>query len=305
MATMEGRKYMPWYTYLGAILEIFLVVSRILNIESVLKWGTPIFWTGYILILDGIVFSFKGKSLLPKVIFLALISLVLWWFFEWLNIFISNWHYSNLPPSLLERYIGYLWAFATIVPAILLTYNVLLIILRDTRIEWHSLKFKNKHLTLMILIGIVSLILPVVPFSLNYLDRSADSGLFFWLRWFGDIKFSEYIAAFVFLSLFFIFDPINYLMSKPSVIGSLDRGNYKVIVLLSLAGLICGVLWESENFFFSTSKWHYTVPIMGNVKIFEMPVLGYLGFIPFAWEVFSTVSLVYKDAIIQIQEWLL
>ena len=32
------------------------------------------------------------------------------------------------------------------------------------------------------------------------------------------------------------------------------------------------------------SKWTYTVPYFGNVKIFEMPVLGFLGFPPFAIE---------------------
>jgi hypothetical protein len=300
----EGRRYIPWYTYLGVAFEIILILARIFNFEFILKWGTPIFWTGYILILDGVVFSFKGKTLLGKVVVLGLISVVFWWFFEWLNIFISNWHYRNLP-SLTERYIGYIWAFATIIPAVLLTYNVLLIVFRDIRIEWHSLKFKNKHLSLMILGGISFLLLPIVPFSMMYLDRAADSSLFFWLKWFGDVKFSEYMAAFVFLSLFFILDPINYLMGKPSIIGFIDKGNYKVIVLLSLAGLICGILWEFENFFLSIPQWYYTVPILGHIKIFEMPVLGYLGFIPFVWEAFCVVSFVYKDAIVQIQEWLL
>ena len=31
-------------------------------------------------------------------------------------------------------------------------------------------------------------------------------------------------------------------------------------------------------------KWIYTVPIFGDIKIFEMPVLGYFGFPPFALE---------------------
>ncbi len=49
---------------------------------------------------------------------------------------------------------------------------------------------------------------------------------------------------------------------------------------------MCGVLWEFWNYW-ATTKWTYTVPYAGNVKIFEMPVLGYLGFPPFALECYA------------------
>jgi len=52
---------------------------------------------------------------------------------------------------------------------------------------------------------------------------------------------------------------------------------------LLAAGLVCGFLWEFFNYW-AISKWTYTVPYLGNVKIFEMPVLGFLGFPPFAVE---------------------
>jgi len=42
-------------------------------------------------------------------------------------------------------------------------------------------------------------------------------------------------------------------------------------------------LWEFWNYW-ALTKWTYTVPFFGNVKIFEMPVLGFLGFPPFAVE---------------------
>ncbi len=58
------------------------------------------------------------------------------------------------------------------------------------------------------------------------------------------------------------------------------------MINLSTSGLICGVLWEFWNYW-ARSKWHYAVPIMEHVKIFEMPVPGYLGFPPFALECFT------------------
>ena len=49
---------------------------------------------------------------------------------------------------------------------------------------------------------------------------------------------------------------------------------------------MCGVLWEFWNYWAAT-KWTYTVPYLGDLKIFEMPVLGYLGFPPFALECYA------------------
>ena len=52
---------------------------------------------------------------------------------------------------------------------------------------------------------------------------------------------------------------------------------------MCLAGLVCGLLWETWNFR-SGAKWTYSIPFVGQFRIFEMPVLGFLGFIPFALE---------------------
>ncbi len=53
-----------------------------------------------------------------------------------------------------------------------------------------------------------------------------------------------------------------------------------------MSGLLCGVLWEFWNYW-ARAKWHYTVPILENLKMFEMPLPGYLGFPPFAVECFT------------------
>jgi len=43
----------------------------------------------------------------------------------------------------------------------------------------------------------------------------------------------------------------------------------------------CGLVWEGLNFW-AGAKWVYHVPYWEHVKIFEMPLLGFLGFGPFA-----------------------
>ena len=63
----------------------------------------------------------------------------------------------------------------------------------------------------------------------------------------------------------------------------LRSGDRRRVWSLMLAGLICGILWEFWNYW-AGSGWNYTVPFFGRWKVFEMPVLGFLGFLPFALE---------------------
>jgi hypothetical protein len=47
---------------------------------------------------------------------------------------------------------------------------------------------------------------------------------------------------------------------------------------------VCGFFWEAWNFY-SYPKWVYHVPFVSWLKLFEMPLLGYGGYLPFALEV--------------------
>ena len=97
---------------------------------------------------------------------------------------------------------------------------------------------------------------------------------------------SRYLAAPVWLGFIFLLDPINTRLGGPSLTADLRRRQYDRLINLMLGGLLCGVLWEFWNYW-SRAQWHYTVPIMEDVKIFEMPLLGYFGFPAFALECFT------------------
>ncbi len=97
---------------------------------------------------------------------------------------------------------------------------------------------------------------------------------------------SPYLAAPVFLGFIFLIDPVNAWSGDDSLIGDQRNGSYERLMNLLIAGFICGGLWEFWNFW-ARAKWIYTVPILGDIKIFEMPVLGYFGFPPFAVECFT------------------
>jgi len=74
------------------------------------------------------------------------------------------------------------------------------------------------------------------------------------------------------------------------------EGDGSRLTNLIASGLLCGVLWEFWNYW-SRAKWHYTVPIMEHVKIFEMPLPGYLGFPAFALECFTMYVLTRAVAV--------
>jgi hypothetical protein len=61
------------------------------------------------------------------------------------------------------------------------------------------------------------------------------------------------------------------------------RGDWRRVGLLALAALICGFFREMWNFH-SLAKWIYAVPCVNRFHLFEMPLLGYAGYIPFGLE---------------------
>ena len=96
----------------------------------------------------------------------------------------------------------------------------------------------------------------------------------------------KYAFPLVWLAFFFILDPINYLHKQPSVIKHLKDRKLTIPLSLLLAGIIMGFFWEFWNYW-AIPKWTYNVPFVGFFKIFEMPLLGYLGYFPFAFELYA------------------
>ncbi len=260
---------MKLHGYLGLAIIIAAEVLLFLGNQFVGHWFTPIIWTGYILLVDALVFKVTGRSLLTTdrldLLIIIFVSIAGWWLFEFYNaprFWINNlelwWHYHNLEPNPYLRRFGYDWAFATIFPAIFLTARLLLATaFRGTR-RLGAIHFSRRWVYFLIILGAVGTLAPL-------------------------IFISEWWAPAVWLSFIFLLDPINYFRGSPSIVGDLEQGNYQRLFALLTSGGLCGILWEFWNYW-ALSKWTYTVPYLGSTKIFEMPVLGYFGFPPFAVE---------------------
>jgi hypothetical protein len=256
----------PLYGWIGALVMIVSEIAVLRHLEPFWSWHTPIAWTGYILFVDGWVFQRRGNSWLTtaraEFVLLAVVSVPLWLVFEWYNTyFIHNWHYINLPADLALRYFGYAWSFATIWPALFETGDL---VASFRRINATASVTPDAFVLRRSAFGLASVLSVIFGAAL--------------LVW--PIAFpSPYLAAPVWLGFIFLLDPVNRRFGAEALTPERT-------INLAVAGLICGIVWEFWNYWART-KWIYDVPILPNMKIFEMPLPGYGGFPAFALECFT------------------
>jgi hypothetical protein len=260
---------LPFHAWCGLALLATSEALMLARVEPFWTWHTPFAWTGYILLLDGIVYRLRGSSWLTanrrEFVFLSIASIPLWVVFEGYNLLIENWHYVNLPENLLVRYFGYAWAFATVSPGIFETAELAAAVRGRSPVPEGATRVRASRFG-----------------AASYASITLGAAMLIWpLIW-----PSPYLAAPVFLGFIFLLDPINARAGDESFSLDLRAGRYDRLINLLVAGFICGGLWEFWNFW-ARAKWIYTVPIFGDIKIFEMPVLGYFGFPPFALECFT------------------
>jgi len=277
------NKNFRFYGYIGLgiifISEILLFKKQ----KFVSEFFTPIVWTGYILFLDALNFKLFSKSLIyphfKDFLLMLFLSVAFWFIFEFYNLFLQNWKYLNLPENLVIRILGYFWAFSTILPGIFETE----ILIENTKIcalKTKPIKFSEGVLRGFIIFGILCLL------SVFLVPRNT----------------ARYLAAFVWTGFVFLLDPINKKIGADSFLADLEEGSWNRFFSFFLAGLICGILWEFWNYWTYT-KWEYHLPFYAGFKIFEMPILGYLGFLPFAQECFCmynfSISLLKRKSLLR------
>lgn len=237
------------------------------SIEPVPTWFYVFAWYPTLVLLDAIATRRGVPSVISRPdLALSLFgwSAVVWFVFEALNFRLENWYYVFLPRFGPERWIGITLSFATVVPAIVLAERVLGGIGVGER--WRSTPMRHglKHPGQFAWLGVVVLALVLV-----------------WPRWLFPLAWG---------ALFLLADPLVY-GRRPdlSLIADVERGDWRRIGRLMLGGLLIGGVWESYNHW-ARGKWIYTVPMLEEMKWFEMPPLGFLGFPFFALEAWAMYS---------------
>ena len=234
--------------------------------EPFSAWYYHFAWLGTLLIGDALV-SWTGGAGRPgrflllddaaRTASLLFWSAVLWLFFEAINLRIRNWYYVMLPRETALRWTGEALAFATVLPAVLVAEAALngFGLARGRR--WRALRVDERRLRALPLLGAVMFILPMI-----------------WPRYFFPL---------VWVALAPILEPFVYRRApERSLLADLERGRPGRLLRLLAGGAAIGLLWELFNIGART-KWIYTVPGFAEApRLFEMPVLGFFGFPPFA-----------------------
>jgi hypothetical protein len=225
-------------------------------------------WWSYILAADALVYLLQGKSLIVSRTgtFLRMVplSIFIWCIFEAFNFRLSNWHYINLPPGVWMRWIGYAIAYATVLPALCETTHLLEAVGLFKAVSGRKLYPSPLLLRISLAIGGSALLAAFL--------------------------FSRFCFPLVWIGFALLIEPLLYLRGGNSLLRDIAKGEPGRLLTLLAAGLVCGLLWELWNFW-AQAKWIYTVPFFEEGKLFEMPLLGFLGFPPFAVSAYAIYRL--------------
>lgn len=271
---MKG-KIIRFNLFLGLGLFIISAVLLILRLPFMKTWFYCFAWWSFILVVDSVNFRVRMRSPLSEstrnFLFTAFISVFVWLLFELINLRVKNWSYHNLPSNVLERWLGYFVAYASVIPALWEISFFLERFLEGKKLALFRIKVTPFFLKLCVFIGILFIFLPLFR-----------PGLFFPLIW---------------LCFMFLLEPVNYWLKNESLLVDQERKDWSRIWSWILAGLVAGFLWELFNFW-AGSHWEYSLPYLDFWRVFQMPVFGYTGFMPFALEVFiffQLLSKIYKE----------
>jgi hypothetical protein len=232
-------------------------------------------WLGYILVVDALVLCRTGSSLWTRsrrdFLLLFAASVPAWWLFEAINERTGNWEYLGSSSFTdLEYYLLCTVSFSTVMPAVFeaaeLAGSLHWMRRLATGPRLRSTPSLNQG---MFLAGAVMLALT--------------------LMW------PKVFYPFVWTSLVFLLEPVNYWLGRRHFLQDLERGDWRRVASLALGAVICGFFWEMWNYY-SYPKWIYHTPGAQFLHIFEMPLLGYGGYIPFALELYALKNLLWPGS---------
>ena len=261
-----GRFKLPLHGWLGfSLILVFWILNWTLE-GARTNWGFFPLWLGYCLAIDGLVVWRTGTSLLTrsprKYVGLFLVSAPAWWIFELINVRTQNWIYIGAEIFTPLSYAFWTTlSFSTVIPAVFGSAEF-----------FASFDFVKR--------------LKRGP----HIGTDQRTTLFFFILGWGMLVmiliFPNKFFGFVWISLYFILEPINIWLGNRSLADWTHKRDWRPVIALWCGVLLTAFFWEMWNYY-SYPKWVYQVPWGNWLHIFEMPLLGYGGYLPFALELYA------------------
>ena len=223
-------------------------------------------WLGFIVSVNALTHRRAGTCLMQRApgtwLALFVTSAAFWWMFEWLNRFVRNWHYLGVADFGALSYAGNATlCFSTVLPAVAAVSEWL-----DTHPrwrarcaagpEWRWLEARGSGWALVLLSAGALVLTGARPLQ------------FYPTIW----------AAPLLLAM-----GEEILARRAGLSAEVAAGEWRRAATWAVAALICGFFWELWNVR-GAAKWIYTVPYVDRWHVFEMPLLGYAGYLPFGLE---------------------
>jgi len=214
----------------------------------------PFLWMAFFLLVDPIAYFARGSSLMLRLgkgtLLLLIVSIPFWLFFESLNSIFSLWVNRGGSAGGLSQ-ILYGISHASILPS----FFALLYLLCPS-LECFKPKRCLGHGWMWFWVGISMALLTLL------------------------FCFPRALYPVIWLFLFFFFDALNWRAGNISILYALRNLKIKPLFALFLTGVLLGLYWEGLNVL-AQSAWSYHLPYFGRYDLFQMPLLGYLGYAAF------------------------
>ena len=263
---VEPRRTLPKQGWVGIALVLAAWPLNWLLPGMRTSWLFFPLWLGFALTVDGLVYLRKGTSLLTRswrrYVGLFLVSAPAWWLFEAINLRTQNWHYQGVEQfTPLAYFLLASLDFSSVIPAVF---------------------------GMAELMGSFDFIRRMRPWIMIRDDRRTTLAFFTagWMMLALLLVWPLYFFPFVWISVYFITEPLNVWLGNRSLAEGTRRGDWRPVVSLFLGVLVTGFFWEMWNYY-AYPKWIYSVPGVGVLHVFEMPLLGYGGYLPFALELYA------------------
>ena len=269
------RGRFPWWGWLGvAILAVGWILSwnyrfgwfphPSARVQVQLSYA-PL-WAGFIIIMNALCVRRSGHSPMTDhpwayaATFPA--SSLFWWFFEYLNRYVWNWYYLGVSELGAAEYVVYATVcFASVLPGVCAVAAFL-----------HTFPiFDDRVFSKMACVDLRR------PKWCAFLGVLAATGLC------GIVFVPDFTYPLLWLSPVAVFLLVQFLMRERCVLDPVAYGNWSVFIRFAFAALICGLCWETWNYY-ALAKWVYAVPWAHRFQVWEMPLVGFAGYLPFGVE---------------------
>ncbi len=308
-----------WFGLLLGLVAWILAWTRFAWFAPLQDFTFSPLWFAYILVVNALTVRRTGRCLMTdrpaSFALLFPLSAAFWWFFEFLNRFVQNWYYVGIGDlSPLQYAIFATLPFSTVLPAVLSTEDFLRSFPTIGRGVDGTSRFapirtpaclpgERRGFPRRLFVTVSRHERPepeaaplpgatarqhgdpcprIIPAATLLLAAAGLAGIGVW---------PDRLFPLLWLSPLLVMTSAQALAGRPTLFAPVARGDWNRLYRLALAALICGFFWEMWNYG-SLARWSYTVPFVNRFHLFEMPILGYAGYVPFGLECAVAAELV-------------